>query len=311
MKILPSMILGAMSCAPAFGWGCEGHQIVALIAEKHLTPQARAAVDQLLRENPIDSGLSRFCKPVATDPMADAATWADDSKRGEKTGTWHYLDIPRGVEKADLTKYCEPIGDSVDGKDRPGCLMTGIAYELQILKDKSRPAAERAKALRYVVHFIGDLHMPLHTTTNDDQGGNCTMLTLFGDPKPANLHGSWDYGIIQHYLKARNQTPEQLADALDHRFRGKGKGWLREKPDVSAWIWEGHHTAEKVTYNNLRPKLPVAPAENGPGCAAEKEKTTALKIAIDEKYAQKAQPVIEKQLAKAGYRLADILNGAL
>jgi len=311
MKILPSMILGAMSCAPAFGWGCEGHQVVALIAEKHLTPQARAAVDALLKDNPIDPALSRFCQPVASDPMADSATWADDSKRSEKTGTWHYLDVPRGVEKADLAKYCEPIGDSVGGKDRPGCLMTGIAYELQILKDKNRSAADRAKALRYIIHFIGDLHQPLHTTTNDDQGGNCTSLTLFGDAKPANLHGTWDYGIIQHYLKQRNQTPEQLANGLDQRFHRKGKHWLREKPDVAAWIWEGHHVAEKVTYNKLRPKLPVAPAENGPGCAAEREKTSALKIAVDDRYAREAMPVIEKQLAKAGYRLADVLNSAL
>src|SRR4051812_28668632 len=104
--------------------------------------------------------------------------------------------------------------------------MTGIEYELQILKDKNRSAEDRAKALRYVIHFIGDLHQPLHTTTNDDQGGNCTPLTLSGEAKPANLHGTWDYGIIQHYLKQRNQTPEQLASSLDQRFHGKGKHWL-------------------------------------------------------------------------------------
>jgi hypothetical protein len=311
MRILPSLFLGAMSCASAFGWGCEGHQIVALIAKNHLTPQARAAVDSLLQQNPIDPGLSRFCKPVSTDPIADSATWADDSKRAEKTGTWHYLDIPRGVQHAELTKYCEPVGESVDGKDRPGCIYTGLPYELAILKDTTRPAAERAKALRYVIHFIGDLHMPLHTTANDDQGGNCTMLTLFGNPKPANLHGAWDYGIMQHYLQQRNQTPEQLAVILDQRFQGKGKHWLKEKPDIAAWIWEGHRIAEKVTYNKLRPKLPVAPAENGPGCAAGKEKTTAMKIAVGDSYAREAMPVIEKQLAKAGYRLADVLNSAL
>jgi len=311
MKILPIAILTAVTCCPnAFGWGCEGHQIVALIASQHLTPEARTGVYQLLKDAPIDPALSRFCQPVAAEPMADAATWADDSKKGEKTGPWHYLDIPRGVEQADLMKYCAPVGDSTDGKDRPGCLLTGLQYEIDILKDRNRSTADRATALRYVIHFIGDLHQPLHTTTNDDQGGNCTTLTLFGDPKPANLHAVWDYGIIGHSLKETSQTPAQLATQLDQRFHKKGRAWQHEKLDIGAWIWEGHHIAEKVTYKKLRPKLPIAAAENGPGCAAEREKTKALNIEIDARYANTVMPVIDKQLAKAGYRLAGVLNTA-
>jgi len=310
MKLLPAVFLAVAACGNAFGWGCEGHQMVALIAAQHLTPEARAAVYRLLKEHPIDAALSRFCQPSATEPMADAATWADDSKRQEKTGTWHYLDIPRGVEHAGLMKYCAPIGDSKDGKDRPGCLLTGLQYEFDILKDRTRSSAERALALRYVIHFIGDLHQPLHTTTNDDQGGNCTSLTLFEDPKRANLHGAWDYGIIAHFLKQNNQTPQQMAEQLDRRYQSQGQKWLHGRIDFAEWIWEGHRIAEKVTYDKLRPKLSVAPAENGPGCAAEREKTTALKIDIDARYAAQAMPVIDRQLAKAGYRLADVLNSA-
>lgn len=315
MRILWVFILATISSAGAFGWGCEGHQIVALIAAQHLTPQARAAVDQLLKANPIDPALRRFCQPVATDPMADSATWADDSKRVEKTGQWHYLDIPRGVEQADLMHYCQPIGDAPPagpdaGKDRPGCLFTALSYELAILKNRDLPSPQRATALRYLIHFIADLHQPLHTTTNDDQGGNCTTITLFDDPKPANLHGTWDYGIIAHYLKQKNETPAQLAAKLDLEYRKKGKHWLRQSPDFAGWIWEGHRVAEKTTYDRLRPKLPPAPAENGPGCAVEKEKTSALGIHIDSRYADVAMPVIDKQLAKAGYRLAEVLNSA-
>lgn len=308
MKMIPILLLGAAACGHAFGWGCEGHQIVALIAAQHLTAAARAGVYQLLKENPMDPALSRFCKPVATDPLIDAATWADDSKRGEKTATWHYLDIPRGVEHADLMKYCAPVGESVDGKDRPGCILTGLQYEFNILKDKSRPAAERATALRYVIHFLGDLHQPLHTTTNDDQGGNCTTVTLLEDPRKANLHGEWDYGMIQHYLKENTQTPAQLANRIDGEFQSKGRPWLNDPIDFARWIQEGHQIAEKLTYGKLHPKLPVAPAENGPGCNAERDKTAALKIDLDAKYNTAAMPVIEKQLAKSGYRLADVLN---
>ena len=102
-----------------------------------------------------------------------------------------------------------------------------------------------------------------------------------------------------------------MAAALDERFHSAGEHWLHERLDFARWIWEGHHIAEKITYDKLRPKVPVAPAENGPGCNAEREKTGALKIDIDARYAAVAMPVIEKQLAKAGYRLADVLNQAL
>jgi hypothetical protein len=315
MKTLPIVFLGAVACANAFGWGCEGHQIVALIASRHLTAAAHAGVYQLLKDNPVDPALSRFCQPLPTDPMLDAATWADDSKRVEKTGTWHYLDIPRGVEHADPLKYCAPVGEakagSGDRQDRPGCVLTGLQYELDILKDGNRSPAQRATALRYVIHFIGDMHQPLHTTSNDDDGGNCTSLTLFEDPKRGNLHAAWDYGIIAHFLKQASETPAQLAAQIDERFQSKGQGWLHDPIDFGKWILEAHQIAGKATYDKLRPKLPVAPAENGPGCAAEREKTTALKIDIDEKYAAAAMPVIELQLARAGYRLAAVLNSAI
>jgi hypothetical protein len=207
-------------------------------------------------------------------------------------------------------KYCAPVGDSVDGKDRPGCLLTALPYEMEILKDRNRPAAERATALRYVIHFIGDLHQPLHTTSNDDNGGNCTTVTLFGAPKPTQLHGVWDYGLIAWYLKEHNETRSQLAAQLDERFHDQGNGWLHDRPDFGEWIRDGHHIAEKETYGELRPKLPVAPAENAPGCDAEKGKSAALKIDIGARYAAKVMPVIERQLAKAGYHLADVLNSA-
>jgi hypothetical protein len=310
VNTIPIVFLTLGACGSAFGWGCEGHQIVGLIAGKHLSPNAQNGVYELLKDHPIDPALSRFCQPVATESMADAATWADDSKRAEKTGTWHYLDIPRGVEHADLMNYCAPIGESKNGKDRPGCLLTALQYEFDILKARKRPARERVKALLYVIHLMGDLHQPLHTTTNDDQGGNCTSVTLFEDPKPANLHSAWDYGIIEHYLKRNQETPSQLADELDRTFQSKGNGWLHEPIAFAQWIWEGHHIAENVTYKKLRPRVPVALAASGPGCEAERAKTAALHIDIDSRYETEAMPVIERQLAKAGYRLAGVLNAA-
>src|SRR5271157_1467643 len=92
--------------ASAFGWGCEGHEMVALIARAHLTPQVSAEVDRLLRASPIDPALNRFCKDRPSDLMADSATWADDVKNTEKTGDWHFIDIPRAVTSGDAAKWC-------------------------------------------------------------------------------------------------------------------------------------------------------------------------------------------------------------
>src|ERR1700722_18881190 len=108
MKLPPVIFIAVLACGNAFGWGCEGHRMVALIASQHLTPEARAAVYQLLKDNPIDPALRRYCRPVATDPMEDAATWADDARSREKNEKWHYIDIPRDVEHSDFMKYCAP-----------------------------------------------------------------------------------------------------------------------------------------------------------------------------------------------------------
>ena len=88
----------AASCARA--WGCKGHQTVALIAEKHLTPEALQLVEKLLGANPIDPKLKRWCGNSTQDLLVDASTWPDDVRSERRNGPWHYLDIPRGTHKS-------------------------------------------------------------------------------------------------------------------------------------------------------------------------------------------------------------------
>jgi hypothetical protein len=293
----------------AFAWGCEGHQIVALIARAHLTPAASAAVDRLLRENPIDPALDRFCKDRPADAMADSSTWADDTKRTEKTGVWHYIDIPlTASEHADLAAWCPPIGPSVNGKDRPGCIVNALEYERAILRDTAKPAAERATALRYVIHFAGDIHQPLHDSDNDDSGGNCTSIHFFAEDHPANLHAIWDYKLIQHELTNRKLTQDLLASDLDRQFSAQWPTWGEAKPDPVAWAWEGWGLAKSVTYGDLKPPIPFVAPNPQVTCNSERDTVAALKISIGDDYAGQTTPILEKQLAKAGYRLAALLN---
>ncbi|HZL55824.1 MAG TPA: S1/P1 nuclease, partial [Bryobacteraceae bacterium] len=298
-----------ISCSSALGWGCEGHQIVALIARAHLSPAAAAAVDQLLKENPVDPSVTRFCKDRPADPMADVATWADDIKNAEKTGAWHYIDIPLTVTgPGSLTAWCPPIGPSVNGKDRPGCVTDAIGYEWGILRDTERPAAERASALRYIIHFVGDIHQPLHDSDNDDRGGNCTAIRFFSEERPANLHAIWDYKLIQRDLTADKTDQATYAAALDKQFTLHWRTWGQQKSDPAAWAWEGNALAKSVTYGDLKPAIPVETPSPQADCNTERDKVAALHITVGDAYFNETLPIVNEQLAKAGYRLAGLLN---
>ncbi|HVW83314.1 MAG TPA: S1/P1 nuclease [Bryobacteraceae bacterium] len=293
----------------AFGWGCEGHQMIALIARAHLTPAASAAVDELLKENPIDPAVKRFCKDRPSDPMADSATWADDAKNIEKTGLWHYVDIPLTVKPGGrLTSWCPPIGPPVNRKERPGCVTNAIEYEWAILRDRSRTGGERATALRYIIHFVGDMHQPLHDSDNDDHGGNCTSIQFFTEGRPANLHAIWDYKLIERELAKKHMSQVEYARFLDEQLAGRWRNSGRGKIRVTAWAWQGNKLARAVTYGALKPSIPLERSGARANCSLEREKTAALHISIDEAYFDAAMPVINEQLAKAGVRLAMLLN---
>jgi S1/P1 Nuclease len=294
------------TASPAFGWWCEGHQVVGLIASKHLSANAQAAVTKLLKENP--DGVLPSCKNAPDDILAIASTWADDVKRSAKTGTWHYMDIPLGLKKGDPEAYCEAIGPSVNGGDRPGCILSALRYAVNVLHSDKETDSEKATALRYLIHLVGDLHQPLHTTSNNDQGGNCTPVQFFDEPKIANLHSVWDGMIFNRNLAARNQTLPEFAASLDQRFESKRKGWVKNSPEFDKWAWEGHTLAMNIVYPKLDPKPPVETYDPKPVCSVERETFGALHIKAADSYETAAAPIVEEQLAKAGYRLAEILN---
>jgi len=135
--------LATIAAPRAKPWGCKGHQTVALIAEQYLSPEAKQMVETLLNGNPIESKLKRYCGNATPDAMADASTWADDVRGERKNGQWHYIDIPRGAPRGPLKQYC---GEG-------SCVTAAIAEQMAILKNRNAEAAQRAEALRYLIHF--------------------------------------------------------------------------------------------------------------------------------------------------------------
>jgi hypothetical protein len=308
--MLASIVLGASLIAPlAHAWGCKGHQTVALIAEKHLTPEAKEFVFSLVTSNPIDPQLKRYCGAAVSDPMGDASTWADDVRNERKNGPWHYIDIPRGVsKKSPLEGFC----------CKEGCVVSAIAEQVAILKDRSANGAKRAEALRYIIHFVGDLHQPLHSTTNADEGGNCVPLKYFrrepherGHGFSPNLHAVWDSAILER--DAEGADPAEYADMLLGTFAGSIEAWQKSGIHVDDWVWESHEYADSTAYGALMPKVAIEPNVPVHSCTDDNnigERLLHQRITAGEAYQQRAAPVVERRVAQAGIRLAMILNDA-
>jgi hypothetical protein len=302
-------LFASVALAPtAQAWGCKGHQTVAFIAEKHLTPEARQWVQKLLSENPIDPKLNRYCGGAMHDAMADASTWADDVRGQRKNGPWHYIDIPRGSQRGPLEPFC--------GKE--GCVTKTISEQLAILKDKNADGAKQAEALRYIIHFVGDLHQPLHTITNSDEGGNCAPVKYLrrsphehNHSYSPNLHSIWDTAIPER--DAEGADAAEYADTLDALYAADIESWQEAGIHVDDWVWEGYDIAENVVYGNLTPKIAIEPNVAVHTCSDDNnigDRLLHQNIVAGETYQEKAATVAEKRITEGGVRLAMILNEA-
>lgn len=187
-----------LSPMQAHAWGAEGHRIVASLAAGRLTPAARSVVASLLQ----------LSGPEAVEAgLEDAFTWADEM-RSPSTAPWHYVnfrlgDTDRGqrslgateggIEGAAVAPHCayDASTHCIEGL----CVVAAIGRQASVLRDHRRPAAERAKALKFLVHLVADVHQPLHSGFAEDRGGNSYQVQAFG--RGSNLHRVWDTDLIR------------------------------------------------------------------------------------------------------------------
>lgn len=244
----------------AFAWSRDGHAIVGMLAERQLRPAARAEVARLLAGEP--------------DPtLAGVASWADDVRAAEASGKsapWHYINF-----KAGDCSYV-PVRDCPDGN----CVIGAINRNFLILSDRARPDAERRDALKYLVHFVGDVHQPLHSTPRDDKGGGDFQVNYQG--KGSNLHKVWDRLILER----KKSTPDDHASVLASQPALAPDATRRSNRPAVDWALE---SCQIVLDGNLYPPSHL----------------------IDDAYLDRHAPLAEQRLRRAGDRLADMINRAL
>jgi len=278
---LPLAILATLVSPSAFAWFDTGHMVVAEIAYRRLTPEARRKADDLVG----------IASDARTNDFRALACYADDHK-SSADAHWHYTNI-----------FFRQDGKQAKGKPRDENVVWAIDKFTKELSNKNAGALNRGIALRYLLHFVGDIHQPCHSTALEsdkwpqgDRGGNEFKLVSPPNyhPAPSNMHFLWDgcIGQFKEIVRPMNDEGQRLliryadmAEAASPYEKVKGLVALKAPSD---WANESHRLAREVVYMNIR--------ENE--VPSSSYITTAQKAALE-------------RVALAGYRLAELVNSAL
>jgi hypothetical protein len=249
------------------GWGREGHEIVASLAQARMTKNAKAGIRSLIGDA----------------SLASVANWADEVRPDrDETYNWHFVDIPKDASGFSDERDCFLPHSRHKGSatDHHNCVVDRIESFKKVLSDSNASRDDRIDALRFLVHFVGDVHQPMHAT-GEAAGGNGIAVTEFGStqcgPRPCNLHGAWDSGLIEHTGMGRDEYVAHLEKLISDEHliaSGSPEDWANEshRDAQSAWLADGAQ--------------------------------------IDENYYRQEIKVVDERLALAGLRLAAVLNEA-
>lgn len=282
LRMLLAMTSVALS-APAAAWGFEGHEIIATIARDRLTPAVRDRVDAILAAD---------TDTLTAPDMISRSTWADACRNAghRETASWHFVD--NELAKPDIKTACfgfptpAQLPSSGPAED---CVVDKVTEFAAELADPGTSDGERLLALKYLLHFVGDLHQPLHAADNQDRGGNCVLVAL-GGSRTVNLHAYWDTTVVN----ALGTDPRAVATKLESQITAANvKSWQKGKP--ADWAVEAFKVAQSTAYQ----------AGSKPGCPSNAAATT-----LPNSYPAKADAAAALQLKRAGVRLAQMLNGA-
>tara|TARA_R110002096_G_scaffold81371_4_gene189864 strand:+ start:2534 stop:3433 length:900 start_codon:yes stop_codon:yes gene_type:complete len=267
-----SLAAGLLSVAPAQAYGPDGHRIVCDLAYRYLGDEARAEVDRLIALDP------QF------ESFRDACSWADQVRGSThpETAPWHYINQRRDDPHIDPEDCAED-----------GCITEAISLHAGIFLDRARTDAERLEALKFLSHWLGDIHQPLHVSIEGDRGGN-DIEVLWRGERHTNLHRVWDSEIILDYMS------EQW-------------GWA---PEATRWSYFADELASEIPLNGvdiLTPLDPIAWAQESQDIVRSRDfayywATAEQPIAPGDAYYERGLRISRQELKQGGVRLAGLLN---
>jgi hypothetical protein len=269
-KLTAVLALVAFIPAQLSAWGPKGHAIVADIATAHLTPAAKQNLQLLLGQ----------------DSLASIANWADDVKKErDESYDWHFVDIPKDAAGFSQERDCFRPQDRHKNAltDHHNCVVDRIEMFEKVLGDESASRVDRLEALKWIVHFVGDLHQPLHAI-DEARGGNDIKVMAWGSEQcgnyPCNLHWTWDQLLLEHAGYSEEDYVRHLEKLIVEKGLAAHAGGTPEQ-----WANESHLQARRIV-------------EQKP-------------VSIDEQYYQANIGLVDEKLALAGLRLASVLNNTL
>ncbi|MFO0909580.1 MAG: S1/P1 nuclease [Isosphaeraceae bacterium] len=253
--------LMAIPVPSVFAWGRIGHRASARVAEARLTPAARAALRALLEPG---------------ESLADLSTWADEVRPDRpETGPWHYVNVPLTESRYDA-RFCPARG----------CVVGKIQEFRSRLADRTASRSERRDALRFLVHFVQDLHQPLHVGERSDRGGNDLQVQFLG--QGSNLHRVWDYGLFERRYRDDVALSQAIRSVLDTDAASKWRGGT-----VEDWATESLLAARQA-YTAVGTNRPLRKGAR-----------------LEASYVEANLPMARERLAASALRLAEMLEAAL
>ncbi len=338
MKRPFSFLLGALLLfAPVssiFAWGSDGHQTVGKIASLRIKPSTAQKIAQILKPGETLANIATWADTVKervgkTDPDPDTNAFLQDVAHNEKNREWHYVDLPLNCRS-----YQTCHGFTLD-HDVVHMLNVSIRT-LQGNPNAKYPLSKR-NALKLLVHLAGDIHQPLHvgagyidvTGSNNtirivrnpeaikrkqlphDRGGNDLVI----DGKRQNLHGFWDFGLVTSLMRLSNQqSSDTLGDLLMQSVR-PSNSWNSRGPISSwaaQWATDSLHLSGNQTYRSVKivgsRTMPVLSGGQPVVNNGQPVMQTVYDITRAANYETANREIVRQQLAKAGFRLAKLLD---
>jgi len=338
MKRPFSFVLGAVilfaPVSPIFGWGSDGHQTVGRVASLRIKPRTAQRIAQILKPGETLANISTWADTVKervgkTDPDPDTNAFLQDLAHNEKNREWHYVDLPLNCRSYQTCHGFTLENDVVH--------MLNVAIRTLQGNPSARYPLSKRNALKLLVHLVGDIHQPLHVGAGyidvngpnhtikierdpvaikrkhlpHDKGGNDLVI----DGNRQNLHGFWDFGLVTSLMRFTDQkTSDTLGNLLRQSIR-PNNSWNSRGPIstwAAQWATDSLHLSKNHTYRSVvivgRRTIPVLSGGQPVVNNGQPVMQTVYDISRAANYETTNREIVRQQLAKAGFRLANLLD---